>query len=589
MTDRCKVVESIGDEQYILAAFPENYRLFEHRRFADPDNPDAKSDRRDVYLYGHPQGRKKRFRSPQDFLPHLLWLSTDPSGDPENCSCKLCTTDDALKAGEEMNALQRKLFGIKQEEEPEPTKAQGVAAQNKETSKEKSKPAVASKATNSVVKQPKAKVQEQAAKASKSASPVGSTAQAASQAQASTHAQAQSMAPTPPITLKSPEQILDAQPNKFVYRPGEIIWYQRSSGMEGAVGLGVITARELYRDERGQTRPMYAVQPLSHPYNHPARVVVYQEQNIKPWLAFSTPESFHPKLRGVVAPYDRINWRELLNGQVNEVDIEADGSMFAAKDVDMSYTPLEPISHENNNGSPETKYNGLFFGGEKFWAGEAIRLRPGKDIMIVSEIIEKHATATTAHDIQAYGDVYTYKTVAHNPNRQIPRNTYLPARVQQDLEFRNAASIRQRNQVSYWKLEEPRSRRSISEVKGRWYESRLMSPIVLGAAAFTQSVGVGDVRDVGESINSRGDSAGAPPKNGNRKPERLQALGRCVPAGTQLGGRVSFQPQQQQQQQQQPSEAVPMAPNAVGVNVNQGVPDTVMSEFVDVERMNEGN
>ena len=50
-------------------------------------------ERQDAYLYGHPQGRKKRFRSPADFFPHVLWLATDKDGDPRNCSCKICSPD----------------------------------------------------------------------------------------------------------------------------------------------------------------------------------------------------------------------------------------------------------------------------------------------------------------------------------------------------------------------------------------------------------------------------------------------------------------------------------------------------------------
>lgn len=50
-------------------------------------------ERQDAYLYGHPQGRKKRYRSPADFFHHLLWLAVDKEGDPVNCSCKICSPD----------------------------------------------------------------------------------------------------------------------------------------------------------------------------------------------------------------------------------------------------------------------------------------------------------------------------------------------------------------------------------------------------------------------------------------------------------------------------------------------------------------
>ncbi|EGP84777.1 uncharacterized protein MYCGRDRAFT_105665, partial [Zymoseptoria tritici IPO323] len=92
-----------ADSGYILATFPENYRLYEHVKRKEVDGKlEIKSkthaaggnDRQDAYLYGHPQGRKKRYRSPADFFAHVLWLATDESGDPDNCSCKICSPED---------------------------------------------------------------------------------------------------------------------------------------------------------------------------------------------------------------------------------------------------------------------------------------------------------------------------------------------------------------------------------------------------------------------------------------------------------------------------------------------------------------
>ncbi|KAJ3157609.1 hypothetical protein HDU86_003261 [Geranomyces michiganensis] len=58
--------------------FPVGYRLFERAR-SDGVTLDA-------YLYGHPSGR--RFRSPAEFQPHLMWLA---KGDPSiRCGCQYC-------------------------------------------------------------------------------------------------------------------------------------------------------------------------------------------------------------------------------------------------------------------------------------------------------------------------------------------------------------------------------------------------------------------------------------------------------------------------------------------------------------------
>ena len=99
----CRRSDVWVDLGYMLVTFPENYRLYEHVKKTDKDGKtEVKSkthaaggmDRQDAYLYGHPAGRKKRYRSPADFFPHLLWLCTDESGDPDNCTCKICSPDD---------------------------------------------------------------------------------------------------------------------------------------------------------------------------------------------------------------------------------------------------------------------------------------------------------------------------------------------------------------------------------------------------------------------------------------------------------------------------------------------------------------
>jgi hypothetical protein len=56
---------------------------------------DATGARRtDGYLYGHPDGRSSRFRSPAEFFEHLAWLATPLS--KGRCICKIC----AGKGGE---------------------------------------------------------------------------------------------------------------------------------------------------------------------------------------------------------------------------------------------------------------------------------------------------------------------------------------------------------------------------------------------------------------------------------------------------------------------------------------------------------
>jgi hypothetical protein len=90
-------------KNYILGEFPEGYALWEHCKYHKDGTAFEKKqknkhaagghERQDAYLYGHPHGRKKRYRSPADFFPHLLWLACDTEGDSLNCSCKICSPD----------------------------------------------------------------------------------------------------------------------------------------------------------------------------------------------------------------------------------------------------------------------------------------------------------------------------------------------------------------------------------------------------------------------------------------------------------------------------------------------------------------
>jgi hypothetical protein len=87
---------------FLLQEFPAGFTLWEHIKKTETADgtgkaPKTKShaagghDRMDAYLYGH--HGKKRFRSPGEFFPHLLWLLTDESKSYENCRCVCCCPD----------------------------------------------------------------------------------------------------------------------------------------------------------------------------------------------------------------------------------------------------------------------------------------------------------------------------------------------------------------------------------------------------------------------------------------------------------------------------------------------------------------
>lgn len=574
--------------EYCLADFPENYRLYEHCRImpealkSEKEGSKYPNERRDYYLYGHPGGRKKRFRSPADFLPHLLWMSTDQEGDPENCECKLCTSEDFSKLANEYLQWAHR---------------EGKVAPADRTDQRQGKPAEVQAAAikRDVKADGTCAIANMTQKRSLSTSyekpqiPVTKSQPSTSAAPNAPSPVPQLPSPTQLPIPKNYEQAIDAQCNKFIYRPGEVVWFSRGSSW----GLSVITARQLFKDQRHQDRPEYTVQPLSHPYVHPSMLKISQEDLLRPWLAWSAPNATHQALISQAFTYETIDWRSVVQRLYGPGDPEVDGSIFAAKFVDGSYTPFEPLEATRPQAT-ERFYNGVYLGGEKIWIGEAVRLRTGseKDIMILHHLVDVpsgNPSGATSQEISVVGDIYTFETVTYNPKRPIPTNPYLPIRVSEDLNYRNRITIAHKSQISYWKLTQASARLSLGEVKGRWYESRVLLPIVQGQTAFAQALSRGEISDVGDKLNGRGDSTNNPRKLGTRKASRLEALGAAVPPGTIIGARAMNAPA--------PPVGFPMDPALMAAQINMDVDhppeatvnDTDMSEFVDVNQMEEGD
>ncbi|MCJ1399710.1 hypothetical protein MMC11_002912 [Xylographa trunciseda] len=625
-------------EGYILADFPEHFRLYEHCRVARSDGAESSTgkarnsnnDRRDCYLYGHPAGRKKRYRSPAEFFPHLYWLCTDGSGDHENCGCKICCPDEMIDTANKLISMKPPGPHIAGQSGGRPNESgqsssigavgssgsgpSGSVSGNPGQFERKTLPNVSaarkpsnssSSSKNPVIRVPSQTQTKPITEPQPTAPlyPPAKTEAASSPATALTsipkpivdQPAAQTPAVVPPALLsptplaapRNFDQAVDAQCNKFLYRPGEIVWFNRGS----AWGLAVITMRSLFKDQRHQDRPEYTVQPLSHPFAHPPALSIAQEEKLRPWLAWSAPDPTHQTLANKGLTYDLVDWRAVLQRLYGPGDAEVDGSIFAAKMIDNTYTPFERTSARTT--VSDTQYNGVYCGGEKVWQGEAIRLRTGsgKDIMIVHHIVEKSSQTpkgAMSSEMFVIGDIYTFQTINYNPKQPMPGNSFLPVRVQEDLNYRNRITIAHKSQISFWKLVQSQARLGLGEVKGRWYESRILLPILKGQADFAQSLSKGEIADVGTMLNGRGDATNSANKLGVKKNDRLEAFGGSLPQGTSIGGRrtVNTQPLGF------PIDQVVSAPNmAMDIDQppEQTVNDTDMSEFVDVNQMEESD
>jgi hypothetical protein len=114
-----------------------------------------------------------------------------------------------------------------------------------------------------------------------------------------------------------------------------------------------------------------------------------------------------------------------------------------------------------------------------------------------------------------------------------PVNEDLPVRVNADLNFRNQVSADAgSNAWCEWRLLEPMARKGLNDIKGRWYETKLLLPTLRGQAVFDQDVQAGTVSDASLFMNSRGEVLGSRP--GVRKKNRLATLGGAVPSDTKI-------------------------------------------------------
>ena len=498
----------------MLVAFPEHYRLYEHVKKTEKDGKtEVKSkthaaggnDRQDAYLYGHPAGRKKRYRSPADFFPHLLWLCTDESGDPDNCGCKICSPDDLEDTVPETKS-KLKQMSIRQSTIDMSRQSSGQGP-------------------TKVKQEPGTPLQAQ----------VPSNA-------------ARSLIPTPLAQPKAQDQHIDRQYNAFMYRSGELVWFKRGQ----AWGLGAILRRWMPSPNQYH----YTVQPLSHPFGHPPSVTKSSIADLRPWLAWSVPRYTNDALNNMPEPprYETVDWQGVAQKRYGNGDLEVDGSILAAKSVDSSYTLFSPNKTvENEPGVTETHYDGIYLGAEKIWVTDPLRLHPGSgtDILVLHSVIERKRISamtqqTLSQSVYLIGDVYQLQQVSHsNPDVLTPaspaNNPQLPQRLTEDLAYRNARSIHGQSTASYWKLTSVNARLGLDDIKGRWYEASLILPI-LQQGIFEDASRRGDIREATLWMNSRGDcinsnrpsSAQRLPRQNNLKATRREAFGRALPPNAEI-------------------------------------------------------
>ncbi|KAF9739244.1 hypothetical protein PMIN06_005269 [Paraphaeosphaeria minitans] len=500
-------------QQCILWDFPEGYRLYEHIK--SKTNGDSKNhsggghDRQDAYVYGYPKGPRKRFRSPLEFFPHLLWLLTDESSDYNNCTCRMCSPNQ-----------------VEVEKPAQPARSADITSNSPTAMRTMSAPNGPVPVNRNPVPIPIRRSSVGTPITPMAQSPATKPATPTTQYNAGQIKAPPRLEPTPLPQPRTLDQQVDNQYNKFLARTGEVVWFRRPGG---AFGLGLIARR--WASANGAHAGMYSVQPLSYPGHAPPQEVVEAGADVKPWLAWSVPSCTFEFLRNNPnMGYNQVDWKALAARQW-EGHPEVDASILAAKAIDMTYTPFERLKTIPSNGGEERHWNGIYYGAEKIWRGEPVRLRLGlgSDVLVISEIIQKVAPIgnnQVGSKTEMRGDVYAYATLpAPNPKSPpaLPTNNHVPLRMRDDMNWRNQTLLPSAGELCYWKLISANQRVALEDIKGRWYEiSSLFQQF------FFESVQKKEGGN-GSWMNARGDATGQSKDPGALRADRLEAFGSAIP------------------------------------------------------------
>jgi hypothetical protein len=96
-----------------------------------------------------------------------------------------------------------------------------------------------------------------------------------------------------------------------------------------------------------------------------------------------------------------------------------------------------------------------------------------------------------------------------------------------DLRFRNEIADNAKTGMWYeWRLLDPLAKKSLLDIKGRWYETKNLLPTLAGAAKFRQDVALGKLLDANEWMNARLDNNPVPEQ---RRKNRADTFGQAVP------------------------------------------------------------
>lgn len=261
--------------------------------------------------------------------------------------------------------------------------------------------------------------------------------------------------------------------------------------------------------------------------------------SLRPWLAWSTPDLNNAPLRIILA-YDDVVWEQYRGVR----GLEVDASIMKSRDIDSSYNLIDKLEYPNGN-----FYAGVFYGAEKLWVGDAVRLKRhaapnlvnGTEIMVIAGIQDTrvHSSAgisrSTTTDVTVLGDIYAHISYSTSSTLS-PIPGWLPQRLVRETVLRNRVTSAHPQQplMSTWKLLHAAQTVRLEDIKGRWYESSLLIPYLKGRDHYNQTLQSGTWDEVATQMNEMGNAGQAAARGWCRNGRRDDVLTTSVPHGFSL-------------------------------------------------------
>ncbi|OHE95231.1 hypothetical protein CORC01_09492 [Colletotrichum orchidophilum] len=318
-----------------------------------------------------------------------------------------------------------------------------------------------------------------------------------------------------------------------LFRVGELVWFQMSSGWR----LGIVAATGIANPNSNKAE--LQILPMSH-VNFNQSPIQTLESTTRPFLAFSVPNVSIPELQNKA--YDEVNWdaffQTLTPEDTHRREVALlDSSKMAAQKVGVSFSVFSRLSE--TNGGKKIDYHGVFLGAERIELGDVLRVRlsaeqgvPPAAANLPDALLGLREICTAPIDSPGNaffkGDIYQPITGDNQPVGGVPvPEDKLPRPLRDEMAFRNKFAASERWRCVLLKqnavLREP-------DLKGRFYPTHKLLPLLDGQVKAFAEVQQGIVRDVQQRLNQRIDTF----KTAyiGQKRTRVETIGPALPPGS---------------------------------------------------------